>query len=171
MSQEQLQVQLNELSTIMAIVENDRTRNYRRNHIVCEKTEGDSFFGGEGDFEDKGEQVNFDEVPKFDVGDGDFIEDRVVFGDDGHVIEVISQFASFRVLETVIDDGVVDNYLVEKGVETKVQFVATKHFCSLTNDRDEELVVDGLQDSHGGVFVDNVQDIVPQILVSSSSLE
>ncbi|KAK9123634.1 hypothetical protein Sjap_013236 [Stephania japonica] len=46
------------------------------------------------EFEDEEIYVNFDEPPKFDAGDEDFIEDRVVFGDNGHVIEVISQSAS-----------------------------------------------------------------------------
>ncbi|KAK9146177.1 hypothetical protein Sjap_006080 [Stephania japonica] len=144
--------------------------------IHMHQTEGDSLFGGEGEFEDKEEQVNFDETPKFDVCDEDFIEDRVIFGDDGHVIEVIPQSTNPRVLETVFDDGVIDNYLVEKVVKTKVKFAATKHFCSLTDDMDDELVVDALQDSHGGVFVDNfslmveVQDIVLKIFVPSSSV-
>ncbi|KAK9096253.1 hypothetical protein Sjap_021750 [Stephania japonica] len=139
--------------------------------IVCEETEGDSFFGGEGEFEDKEEQVNFDAMPKFDVGDEDSIEDRVVFGDDGHVIEVISQSASPRILKTMVYDGVVDNYLIEKGVETNVKFAATRHFCSLADDMDEELAVDALQESHDGVFVDNDQDIFPQILILSNSVE
>ncbi|KAK9160790.1 hypothetical protein Syun_007131 [Stephania yunnanensis] len=123
------------------------------------------------------EQVNFDKVPKFDVGGEDFIEDIVAFGDDDLVIEVISQSKSPRGLETVVDDCVVNNYLIEKGVETKVKFAATKHFCSLTNNMDEELVMNTLQDVHSDVFVENfrliveVQDIVPQIFVPSSSVE
>ncbi|KAK9123110.1 hypothetical protein Sjap_012712 [Stephania japonica] len=113
-------MQLNELPANMAImrvllmVGDDTTRNYQRNPIVCEEIKGDSFFSGEGEFEDKEEQVNFDEVLKFDVDEEDFIEDRVVFRDDGHVIELILQFANSQVLETMVDDGEVDNYLIEK---------------------------------------------------------
>ncbi|KAK9148106.1 hypothetical protein Scep_006863 [Stephania cephalantha] len=96
------------------------------------------FFGGEGKFEDKEKQVNFDEASRFDFGDEDFIEGMVVFGDDDLVIKVIPKSTSPRVLETVVDDGVVENYPVEKSVESKVKFVATKHFFSLTDDMDEE---------------------------------
>ncbi|KAK9100825.1 hypothetical protein Scep_024255 [Stephania cephalantha] len=115
----------------------------------------------DGEFENKEKQViNFDEAPKFDVGDEDFIIDIVVFGDDGHVIEIIAQSTSPRVLQTMVDDGVVDNYPVEKGVETKENLAATKHFCSLTDDMDEKLVVDALQDSRGSVFLDNIDLMV-----------
>ncbi|KAK9149520.1 hypothetical protein Scep_008277 [Stephania cephalantha] len=36
-----------------------------------------------------------------------------------------------------------------------MKFAAIKHFYSLTDDSDDELVVDILQDSHDGDFVDN----------------
>ncbi|KAK9153965.1 hypothetical protein Sjap_001445 [Stephania japonica] len=162
-SLEQLQVQLNELSAIMAItrvllrvrVRNDHIRNCQKEPIVFEETDIDFSFNGKGEFEDEKIYVNFDDPPKFDVGDEDSIEERVVFGDEGHVIKVILQSTIPQVLETVVDNGVVDNYLIEKGVESKVKFAWTKQFCSLTDDMDEELVVDALQDSHSGVFVDN----------------
>ncbi|KAK9085738.1 hypothetical protein Sjap_026149 [Stephania japonica] len=123
-----MRVQLNDLSARMAELSVGMVKllgihrilvpDYRRNPIICEETKGDSFFSEEDKFEDKEEQVNFDEAPKVYVGDKDFIEDRLVFRDDGHVIEVILQSASPRVLD-IVDDGVVNNYLIEKGVETK----------------------------------------------------
>ncbi|KAK9153964.1 hypothetical protein Sjap_001444 [Stephania japonica] len=162
-NQNQQRVQLNELYAIMAItrvllrvrVRNDHIRNCQREPIVFEETDIDFSFDGKGEFEDEEIYVNFDEPPKFDVGDEDSIEERVLFGDDGHVIKVISQSTIPQVLETVVDNGVLDNYLIEKCVETKVKFARAKLFCSLNDDMDEELVVDVLQDSHDGVFVDN----------------
>ncbi|KAK9122985.1 hypothetical protein Sjap_012587 [Stephania japonica] len=124
-------------------------------NILFLKKKTDFSFDGKGEFEDEEIYVNFDEPPKFDVGEEGFIEDRVVFGDDGYVIEVIPQSTNPRVLKTVVNDGVADSYHFQKGVETKVKFARTKHFCSLTDDMDEELVVDTLQDFNGGVFVDN----------------
>ncbi|KAK9116720.1 hypothetical protein Sjap_015667 [Stephania japonica] len=103
-------------------------RKSQKPKIAKEETDIDFSFDGKGEFEDVEIYVNFDERPKFYVGDEDFIEDRVVFGDDGHVIKVISQSASPQVLETVVDNGVVDNYLIEKGVETKVKFTMANTF-------------------------------------------
>ncbi|KAK9145260.1 hypothetical protein Sjap_005163 [Stephania japonica] len=104
--------------------------------------------------------------------DDAIVEEKVVFGDDGRVLEVAQLTSKPQVLVVVSCDessstkmrgcrDEVDNYLIEKGMETKVQFRTTKHFYSLIDDMDEELVGDILQDSHGGVFFDNVQDIVP----------
>ncbi|KAK9123622.1 hypothetical protein Sjap_013224 [Stephania japonica] len=100
-------------------VGNDHIRSCQREPIIFEETNIDFSFDGKSEFEDEEIYVNFDEPPKFDAGDEDFIEDRVVFGDNGHVIEVISQSTSPQVLETVVDNGVVEIYLIEKGVETK----------------------------------------------------
>ncbi|KAK9128591.1 hypothetical protein Syun_017388 [Stephania yunnanensis] len=98
---------------------------------------------------------NYDEVPKFDSDGHDFAEDKLVFADDGFVIEVISHSKSSRVLEEVVVDGVVNNYPVKKVMEIKLMFMTTKHFCSLTDDMDDELVIDVFQDSYGGASVDN----------------
>ncbi|KAK9160504.1 hypothetical protein Syun_006845 [Stephania yunnanensis] len=80
---------------------------------------------------------NIDEVAKFDSDGHDFLEDKLVFGDNGFVIEMISHFKSPRMLKEVVDDVIVkkcgDNYSVERIVETKVKFATVKHFCSLTN--------------------------------------
>ncbi|KAK9105980.1 hypothetical protein Scep_022824 [Stephania cephalantha] len=54
-----------------------------------------------------------------DVGDEDFIEDMVVFGDVELVIEVISQSTSPRVLGTVDDDGLMEDKFAELGMEEK----------------------------------------------------
>ncbi|KAK9091223.1 hypothetical protein Sjap_024400 [Stephania japonica] len=71
-------------------------------------------FSLKGEFEDEEEHVNFDNVPKFDISDEDFIEDIVVFGDDGFVIKIILQSTSPRVIETMVNDVVVENYNLEK---------------------------------------------------------
>ncbi|KAK9123629.1 hypothetical protein Sjap_013231 [Stephania japonica] len=96
-------------------VGNDHIRSCQSEPIIFEETNIDFSFDGKSEFEDEEIYVNFDEPPKFDAGDEDFIEDRVVFGDNGHVIEVISQSTSPQVLETVVDNGVVEIYLIEKG--------------------------------------------------------
>ncbi|KAK9092433.1 hypothetical protein Syun_027344 [Stephania yunnanensis] len=94
-------------------------------------------------------------APKFDIDDEEFIKDKVVFGDYGVVIEVIPRSTTSQVREAMLSDGVTNNYTIKKVVETKVKFAATKHFCSSTNDTDDELVVDVLQDSYDGMPVDN----------------
>ncbi|KAK9085276.1 hypothetical protein Sjap_025687 [Stephania japonica] len=128
------------------------------------------FLGICGSYLLREEQVNFDEVPKFDVGDDDFFENMVVFGDDGLVIEVIPRAMTPHVCKVMRGDGDIGNSSI---VKRKVKF-ATKHFSSLTEDTNNELVEDVLHDLHGDVFVNNcnmaveVPNIVPQRHVPSS---
>ncbi|KAK9085566.1 hypothetical protein Sjap_025977 [Stephania japonica] len=98
-----------------------------------------------------GHIFDINKPPFFDDNDDAIIEEKVVFGYDGRVLEVTLLKSKSQVSMVVSCDEAsstkirgcrdeVDNYLVEKVVETKVQFTATKHFCSVTDDMDEELV-------------------------------
>ncbi|KAK9122956.1 hypothetical protein Sjap_012558 [Stephania japonica] len=59
------------------------------------------------------ESKNFDEEPKF-VSDGyDFVENKIVFGEDGFVIEVVSKFKVPQVLEGVVGDTHVNKSFVK----------------------------------------------------------
>ncbi|KAK9123567.1 hypothetical protein Sjap_013169 [Stephania japonica] len=50
------------------------------------------------------ESVNFIEVPKFDSDEYKFVEDKIAFGDDSFVIEVVLLFEVPQVFEEVVDD-------------------------------------------------------------------
>ncbi|KAK9122920.1 hypothetical protein Sjap_012522 [Stephania japonica] len=78
----------------------------------------DPFFFEE-DFE------NFDEEPKFDNDVYDFMEDKLVFGDDGLIIEVISLFGVPQVLEEVVRDVGVNNDSLGLIAKVKVLKFAT----------------------------------------------
>ncbi|KAK9145026.1 hypothetical protein Sjap_004929 [Stephania japonica] len=52
---------------------------------------------------------NFDEEPKFDSDGYGFVEDKLVFGEDGLVIEVVSLFEVPQELEEVVRDVDVNN--------------------------------------------------------------
>ncbi|KAK9137705.1 hypothetical protein Sjap_008299 [Stephania japonica] len=98
-----------------------------------------------------GNIFDINKPPFFDDNDDAIVEEKVVFGYDGRVHEVTLLTSKSQVSVVVSCDEAsstkirgcrdeVDNYLVEKVVETKVQFAAIKHFCSVTDDMDEELV-------------------------------
>ncbi|KAK9137698.1 hypothetical protein Sjap_008292 [Stephania japonica] len=98
-----------------------------------------------------GNIFDINKPPFFDDNDDAIVEEKVVFGYDGRVLEVTLLTSKSQVSVVVSWDEAsstkirgcrdeVDNYLVEKVVETKVQFAAIKHFCSVTDDMDEELV-------------------------------
>ncbi|KAK9085568.1 hypothetical protein Sjap_025979 [Stephania japonica] len=98
-----------------------------------------------------GHIFDINKPPFFDDNDDAIVEEKVVFGYDVRVLAVTLLKSKSQVSVVVSCDEAsstkirgcrdeVDNYLVEKIVETKVQFAATKHFCSVTDDMDEELV-------------------------------
>ncbi|KAK9137703.1 hypothetical protein Sjap_008297 [Stephania japonica] len=66
---------------------------------------------------------NFDEEPKFDSDGYDFVEDKLVFGEDGLVIEVISLFEVSPELEEVVRDVDVNNDSL--GLIAKKKYVET----------------------------------------------
>ncbi|KAK9153172.1 hypothetical protein Sjap_000652 [Stephania japonica] len=155
-------------------------KEYSDEELFVSEKEGVLFLYGDGEvdlifFENSD---NFDEAPKFDDDGYDFVEDELVFRDDGFVIEVISHSKSPQMLEDVVGDAVVEkcrnNYPVEGVVGAKVKFATVKHFCLLTKD---ELVVDILQDPHNGVSVDNfnlmveVPNVVPHRHIPSNNDE
>ncbi|KAK9089027.1 hypothetical protein Scep_028109 [Stephania cephalantha] len=121
--------------------------------LIYEKEEDEVLFlygDGEVDlifFEEDSD--NFDEEPKFNGVGCEFVEDKLVFGDDNIVIEVISHSKSPGILEKVVGDAIVekceDNYPVEGVMETKLKFAMVKHFCSLTNITKGKLVEEVLQ--------------------------
>ncbi|KAK9113897.1 hypothetical protein Syun_020694 [Stephania yunnanensis] len=72
-------------------------------------------------------------------------------------------FDNFDEAPIKVVDGVVNNYPVKNIVKTKVKFTTTKHFNSLTDDTYDELVTEVLEDSHCGVFADNM-DLLVEVL-------
>ncbi|KAK9162855.1 hypothetical protein Syun_003757 [Stephania yunnanensis] len=118
--------------------------------FLYDDDEVDSIF-----FEDDSD--NFDNAPKFDDDGHDFVDDKLVFGDNDFVVEVISHSKSLRCLKRwLLMVSSTINYSVKKVVETKMKFATTKHFCSLTDDMDDELAINVFQDFHSGVFVNNM---------------
>ncbi|KAK9116737.1 hypothetical protein Sjap_015684 [Stephania japonica] len=58
------------------------------------------------------ESKNFDEAPKFDSDGYNFVEDKIVFGEDDFVIEVVSLFKVPQVFEEVVGDTSVNKSFV-----------------------------------------------------------
>ncbi|KAK9155400.1 hypothetical protein Sjap_002880 [Stephania japonica] len=68
---------------------------------------------------------NFDEEPKFDSDGYDFVEDKLVFGDDSLVIEVVLLFEVPQELEEVVCDVDVNNDSLGLIAKAKVHKFAT----------------------------------------------
>ncbi|KAK9090844.1 hypothetical protein Sjap_024021 [Stephania japonica] len=68
---------------------------------------------------------NFDEEPKFDSDGYDFMEEKLVFGEDGLVIEVVSLFEVPQELEEVVRDVNVNNDSLGLIAKAKVLKFAT----------------------------------------------
>ncbi|KAK9109320.1 hypothetical protein Sjap_017380 [Stephania japonica] len=68
---------------------------------------------------------NFDEEPKFDSDGYDFVEDKLIFGDDDLVIEVVSLFEVPQELEEVVRDVDVNNDSLGLIAKAKVLKFAT----------------------------------------------
>ncbi|KAK9137772.1 hypothetical protein Sjap_008366 [Stephania japonica] len=73
----------------------------------------------------KEESDNFDKVPKFDSDRHNFVEDKLVFGEDGLVIQVVSLFEVPQVLEEVVRDVSVNNDSLGLIAKAKVLKLAT----------------------------------------------
>ncbi|KAK9125033.1 hypothetical protein Scep_013879 [Stephania cephalantha] len=118
-------------------------------------------------FEDDSDNLN--ETPKFDGNGHDFVEEKLFFGRNDFVIEVISHSKSPRMYEEVVGDVV-----VKKNCGDKSEVRGDHTLLLTTDDTDDELVVDIFQDFHAGVFIDNmdlsveVLNIVHQKLVPTS---
>ncbi|KAK9122697.1 hypothetical protein Sjap_012299 [Stephania japonica] len=68
---------------------------------------------------------NFDEEPKFDSDGYDFVEDKLIFGEDGLAIEVVSLFEVHQELEEVVRDVDVNNDSLGLFAKAKVLKFAT----------------------------------------------
>ncbi|KAK9091604.1 hypothetical protein Sjap_024781 [Stephania japonica] len=68
---------------------------------------------------------NFDEEPKFDSDGYDFVEDKLIFGEDGLIIEVVSLFEVPQELEEVVRDVDVNNDSLGLIAKAKVLKFAT----------------------------------------------
>ncbi|KAK9155129.1 hypothetical protein Sjap_002609 [Stephania japonica] len=68
---------------------------------------------------------NFDEEPKFDSDGYDFVEDKLIFGEDSLVIEVVSLFEVPQELEEVVRDVDVNNDSLGLIAKAKVLKFAT----------------------------------------------
>ncbi|KAK9146566.1 hypothetical protein Sjap_006469 [Stephania japonica] len=69
---------------------------------------------------------NFDEEPKFDSDGYDFVEDKLVFGEDGLVIEVVSSLVEVpQVLEKEVHDLIINNDSLSLIAKAKVLKFAT----------------------------------------------
>ncbi|KAK9085390.1 hypothetical protein Sjap_025801 [Stephania japonica] len=68
---------------------------------------------------------NFDEEPKFESDGYDFVEDKLIFGEDGLVIEVVSLFEVPQELEEVVRDVDVNNDSLGLIAKAKVLKFAT----------------------------------------------
>ncbi|KAK9081219.1 hypothetical protein Syun_030582 [Stephania yunnanensis] len=102
-----------------------------------EEPEDDSCFDEENEVEDEEHPVNFDKPPKFDFDNQDFIEDTVVFRDEGLFVKIIPWSTSSPQRETVANDAFVKKCSSEINARNEVKF-ATKHFCSLNKAVDSE---------------------------------
>ncbi|KAK9137804.1 hypothetical protein Sjap_008398 [Stephania japonica] len=73
---------------------------------------------------------NFDEEPKFDSDGYEFVEDKLIFGEDGLVVEVVSLFEVPQELEEVVRDVDVNNDSLDLIAKAKVlKFVTNDSVC------------------------------------------
>ncbi|KAK9158331.1 hypothetical protein Scep_004905 [Stephania cephalantha] len=87
----------------------------------------------------------------FLYGEGEV--DLIFFKEDSDILDEASKFDDDDGHDFVKKCG--DNYPIEGVFATKVMFVTVKHFCSLTNITDDELVEEVLQNLNNGVFIEN----------------
>ncbi|KAK9110813.1 hypothetical protein Sjap_018873 [Stephania japonica] len=81
--------------------------------------------------EDGGDLMfDFEEPPKFDEDGRDFVEDKIVFGDNGIVVKVIQCSTTPQVCKAMPGEVVIDNSSIEVIAQMEAKF-STKHFSLL----------------------------------------